>query len=548
MGGGKLPPRQKMIGMMYLVLTALLAMNVSKDILNAFVLINEGLETTNANFEKKNESIYAAFDKAKMDDPIKVTPYWKKANQAKRLADELDLYIEDLKKHLIRHTDQKDDPVEFLEDSIRLRADGGKYNTDSKDNYDIPTHALIGEPGNPKEGPGTGKELKEKVKLYREDLLNLIEKPEVRASMRIGLSTDDFGYNDAGEYETWEVGWFYHVPLAAVITAMSKIQSDVRNAEGDIIKTLYSNISADAFKFDTVALKVFPESRIVFLGQEFKAQLIVAAYSTTVDPILQLGKTDSAGSIIGTPDTNGISINRGLATYTRKPGSEGKVEWGGVLKIKAPDGSYKPFVFKDEYLVMKPSLVVSPTAMNLLYRGIENPVSVSVGGVPPEKLKISISNTESQTGSKGNLMVKPGKDKECIVSVAAEVETGKPAQRFGEFKFRVKDVPDPKAMFAGSAGGTVPLSQLKAAKQVIAKLENFEFEGVKFAVTSYRMSALVKGNLVEKEAKSSDLTADMKTLVNALKGNQKLFIEDVKAKGPDGRVRTLGSIIIKAIG
>lgn len=537
MAGGKLPPRQKMIGMMYLVLTALLAMNVSKDILDAFILINDGLENTNTNFEAKNEYIYNAFEKAKMNDPIKVTPYWKKAQQAKRLADELDLHLEQLKKYLIRETDKK--PPEVMpDDSLKLNT------TESKDNYDIPTHILIGEPATPKDGPNTARELKEKVKLFREDLLNLIEDPVTKAAMNIGLSTEDFGQNASGDYESWETGWFYHVPLAAVITAMSKIQSDVRNAEGDIIKTLYQNISADDFKFDTLAAKVIPSSKIVFIGEEYKADVIVAAYSTTVDPLLEIGDVDSSGKVKN-PDTTGISINRGLATFSTKPRTEGKVEWGGVIKIKKPDGSYQPYPFNESYLVMKPALVVSPTAMNLFYRGIDNPVEIAVSGVAPEKLKVSMNNG-SISGTKGKFTVRPGNDKECVISVSADMD-GK-IQRFGEQKFRVKNVPDPRPMFAGSAGGNVPMNNLKAASGVIAKLENFEFEGVKFEVVSFTMTALVKGNLVSKEGKGSTLTADMKTLVNALKGNQKLYIEDVKARGPDGSVRSLGSIVIKAIG
>ncbi len=537
MGGGKLPPRQKMIGMMYLVLTALLAMNVSKDILQAFVLINGGLENTNANFEQKNEYIYTAFEKAKMNDPIKVTPYWKKAQQAKRLADELDSHIEQLKKHLIRETDKKSEE-EMPEDSLNLRT------TESKDNYDIPTHALIGEPGDPKEGPNTGKELKEKVALFREDLLNLIEDPKMRASMNIGLSTADFGSNASGEYETWEVGWFYHVPLAAVITAMSKIQSDVRNAEGDIIKTLYQNISADDFKFDTLAAKVIPSSKVVFIGEEYKADIIVAAYSTTVDPVLEIGKADSIG-IVKNPDTTGVSISRGLATYSTKPRSEGKVEWGGVIKIKKPDGTYQPYPFNETYLVMKPALVVSPTSMNLFYRGVENPVSIAVSGVAPEKLKISISNA-TYTGAKGLLKVNPGKEKECIVSVSADMD-GK-IQRFGEAKFRVKDVPDPKP-FVGKYSGTakIPLGELKAQQGVIAKLENFEFEGVKFVIKSFTLTAIIKGTPVEKEANGPAFSSDMQTVIKSLKSGGRVFIENIKAVGPDGRSRDIGNISIKVI-
>lgn len=526
-----------MIGMMYLVLTALLAMNVSKDILDAFILINDGLENTNTNFESKNEYIYNAFEKAKMNDPLKVTPYWKKAQQAKRLADELDLHLEQLKKHLIRETDKKK-PEDVPDDSLRLNT------TESKDNYDIPTHILIGEPATPKEGPHTASELKEKVKMFREDLLNLIDDPVTRSAMNIGLSTEDFGKNASGDHETWETGWFYHVPLAAVITALSKIQSDVRNAEGDIIKTLYQNISADDFKFDTLAAKVIPSSKIVFIGEEYKADIIVAAYSTTVDPVLEIGDVDSSGNVKN-PDTTGISISRGLATFSSKPRSEGKVEWGGVIKIKKPDGSYQPYAFKENYLVMKPALVVSPTSMNLFYRGVENPVEIAVSGVAPEKLKVSMTNGNI-SGTKGAFKVMPGKDKECIISVSADMD-GK-IQRFGETKFRVKNVPDPKASFAGSFGGTVKLSQLKATQAMIAKLENFEFEGVKFDIVSYDVSAVIKGNLITKSNPGARVSENLKQIINNLRSGNKFYFENIKAKGPDGSIRDLGSMAIKVIG
>jgi gliding motility-associated protein GldM len=177
MAGGKETPRQKMIGMMYLVLTALLAMNVSKDILDAFVIINSGIETTNRNFENKNENTYNDFDKAKMNDPIKVTPFWQKAQQAKKLADELDLYMEELKHHLIRETDKV--PPEIPNDSLRLE------DVNSKDNYDIPTMILIGEPANPKDGERSAKELKGKISQFRDDLLNLIENPVIRQGMNL---------------------------------------------------------------------------------------------------------------------------------------------------------------------------------------------------------------------------------------------------------------------------------------------------------------------------------------------------------------------------
>jgi len=159
MSGGKETPRQKMIGMMYLVLTALLAMNVSKDILNAFVIINEGLQVTNENFMAKNEFTYAQFEKAKANDPAKVAEFYNKAFRAKGLSDEIYLHIEELKKYLIAVTAGNSSIEEVEDDSLfNLR------NVDSKDNYDIPTLWLVGsDPHAPKEGEWSALELKSKI-------------------------------------------------------------------------------------------------------------------------------------------------------------------------------------------------------------------------------------------------------------------------------------------------------------------------------------------------------------------------------------------------
>ena len=100
MSGGKETPRQKMIGMMYLVLTALLALNVSKEILNAFVIIEDGLNVTNKNFDSKNELLYSKFDKAMADNKTKTEPWYKKAKEAKKKSAELCAFVDEIKSEM----------------------------------------------------------------------------------------------------------------------------------------------------------------------------------------------------------------------------------------------------------------------------------------------------------------------------------------------------------------------------------------------------------------------------------------------------------------
>lgn len=546
MAGGKETPRQKMIGMMYLVLTALLAMNVSKDILDAFVIINDGIEVTNKNFMQKNEFTYNLFEKAKANDPDKVKKFYDKAFRAKGLADALYYHIEDLKKHLVAKTAGFESADAVPADSLfNLK------NVDAKDNYDIPTHILIGsDPSTPKDGENTAKELRGMIDEFKNDLLFLFDDEAERENLQLGLNTEDFGKVN-GTFESWETGNFDHIPLAAVVTALSKIQSDVRNAEADIIKALYRNISADDFKFDTLAAKVIPRSTYVIQGDSFVADVFVAAFSTTQDPRMRLAtefdpETEKpVYESFDELDSTNISIKNGMARYAIPASSEGLKEWGGVIQIKAPDGTWASYsVPKQTYTVAKPALVVSPTAMNVFYRGLDNPVEVSVPGVPTEKLEISMSNA-SKSGSNGNYKVRPGNGQTCMVSVSAEINGKK--QNFGKKEFRVKNVPDPKPYFGGKSGSdNIPRKDLYAAAGVIAKMENFEFD-LRFDIVSYQVSATIRGNVVEQACRGPQLSSNAKKIIKELKSGQKLYIEKIKAKGPDGTIRDLGTIALKVI-
>ena len=286
MAGGKLPPRQKMIGMMYLVLTALLAMNVSKEVLNSFIVINDGLQTTNTNFGQKNQMTYDQFERAYANDPVKVKPWLDKANIVQKEANALVEHLELLKRQVIKetakYTDQTPDSMYILR------------NVDSKDNYDVPTLIMIGDDAaNPKEGEWTATELHGKIDHFRETISKLFDPNKEKAvleSIEAGLELKAVPKpGSEGGSEPWELGNFYHLPLAAVVTNLSKIQADIRNAEADVIKYLLSNISADDFKFDTLAPYVIPNSNYVIIGDTYRADVIVAAFSTTQDPLLEIG-------------------------------------------------------------------------------------------------------------------------------------------------------------------------------------------------------------------------------------------------------------------
>ena len=539
MAGGKETPRQKMIGMMYLVLTALLALNVSKEILNAFAIINTGLESTNMNFAAKNEVTMMDFQKAMMNDEKKVKPFFDKAQSAVSASKEMFEYIKEIKSNVIQQSQQVEKNVADTL-SIEWMA--------KKDEYDATTNYMIGsDPGNI---TGESKTLKARLGDYKNKLLALLDDKD-RATMQLsGLNTDDMFSVVEEKVVSWEQNNFYHIPVAAVIAILSRIQNEVKNAEADVLKALYNRIDVGSFKFDTLAARVVANSNYVLTGDQYSAEIFVAAFSTTSNPTVLLGEIDTTlfapkpGVVY---DSTTVVVDRGVGVYQRKDFSEGENKFSGLIRVKNPaDNTFKYYPFKSTFIGARPAAVVSPTKMNVLYIGVENPISVSVPGVHPDKVRATISNGSlSASGGKGNFVARVQSGNKAIVSVSADFNGS--MKPMGTFEFRVKQVPDPVAFFAGKkASAAVNKSDLLAAQGVIANMENFDFD-LKFIVLSFELSMTVGG--VEATAKSNGnmVSAEQKMILSKSKSGSKVYIDQVKVKGPDGSIRTIPGLALKVI-
>ncbi len=552
-----------MIGMMYLVLTALLALNVSKEILNSFILINNGLVTTNTNFSNKNAAQMAAFDKEYALNPKKVQKYYDDAKAVKASADSLVEHIEFLKHYLIIKTDGLDstsiyalrkqwqdaDDVNKPRFKVQLDSIFNLKNVDSKDNYDIATNIMIGgEESKPKLGKFTAQEIKGKLDYFREKMKSFVKEPSLISALDANFNTDTTYKVSETETESWMLSNFYHIPLAAVITNLSKIQTDVRNGESDVIKNLFQNVSAEDFKFDKLEARVIPQSNYVLVGEKYQADVFVAAYSTTQNPSILIGEVDTAKRVlIGRGDSSNVKIKDGVGRYEVPAGAEGIKKWGGIIQVVSPGGEIKSYPFKSEYMVAKPALVVSPTKMNVLYIGVENPVSISVPGVPTENLSPSLSGGTLRPGKeKGEYIAEVKGGSEAIVSVSAKfmVDGKATTKNMGQFKFRVKRVPDPVAYIANKKDGLVSANELIAAGAVIPRMENFDFD-LQFKITAFDLSMNMQGDFITKSVNGNKLSAEMATMLKSAKKGTKIYIEEVKAVGPDGVPRKLAPLNLK---
>ncbi|MEI6815729.1 MAG: gliding motility protein GldM [Bacteroidota bacterium] len=539
MSSGKQTPRQKMINMMYLVLTALLALNISKEVLNAFVLVNESLVESQTNLAAKNSSTYAEFNVAMANDAVKTKPYYDKARAVKKLADEMINYIEKEKDHLIRET-EKLDP----KDSIPALIDVG-----AKDNYDIPTHLLCGG-----ENDGKGHEasdIKAKLDKFKSDILQILSgdplQKEFKKNLDEALNTADPKKEVEGK-RTWEMVNFYHNPLVAVEVMLTKFQNDVKNTEASMINYFLSSIGKQDFKFDTLAARVVAPTSYVLLGQEYDADVFVAAYSTTQNPQIWLGNYDTIGhKFIGNIDSNTVKGEGGVGKYKMHPNAEGPQKWGGVIRVKTPSNLWKEYPFHAEYIAAKPALVVSPDKMNVFYIGVDNPVSISVPGIPSENVKPTITaGNIVPTKDKGKFTVTVSTPGETVVKVSAKLNE-RETKPMGEMKFRVKRIPNPVAKVAGMIGGNIERSKLNIQYGVIPEMENFDFD-VKFTVVSFDFE-YTKGsdNFTKSNPAGGNFTQEMKDVLSKLPPSAKVYFSNIKVKAPDGTVRPIPGINFKLL-
>jgi gliding motility-associated protein GldM len=539
MGHGKETPRQKMIGMMYLVLTALLALNVSRSVLDAFVIVDEGLTKTTENFVLKNESIYNDFEQAAAENEAKAGQWLKIANEVKEKSDAMVERIQELKIKIVK-TSEGEETEAIHDGEIHGMHIGGK------DNTDVPAQIMVGD-----NNDGEGKVLKKELEEYRDFLLSIVSpKAEgVRNSIEKGLDTSDPPKVE-GKTETWESEHFEHLPLIGVITIMSNLQGNIRNAESEVLHYLYTQIDAGSFKFNKLQATVIPNTNYVIRGNEYEAEVFVAAFDTTQNPAVLVGNykevTLEDGStdyeMVGSYDSLPVVDGKGILSI--KPGSLGTKEWGGLIVLESPTGGApikKPF--RQEYQVAEPSMVVSPTKMNVFYLGVDNPVDISVAGVPSDKIFPTITN--GRIRKVGNsYIVNPKRPGNSFVSVQAEVNGKK--QNMGQMEFRVKTVPNPVATVAGKKGGDIQKNILLAQNGVLAEMENFDFD-LTFRVTRFVVSTTVGGFVREYVSKSNRFTGDQMQLMQNATRNQRIYIQDIQAVGPDGTTRDLPTIAFRII-
>jgi gliding motility-associated protein GldM len=568
MAGGKETPRQKMIGMMYLVLTALLALNISKDVLNAFIQINRGLVKNSANSEERADATLGLLDN--WSDKEKARPFQDKAHEMVEKADALVTYIIELKAHVLACSAKGNPDGSGFEEYIvegHLVDIGDKEKVSKPDENQNTTHMLIGdEPASPKNGPWSAVELREKLTAFSDDCQNLAvtdlkgnmhsivdEAPEAKALIANTFAFADIPNSEKGEPdEKWETALFYHSPLAAVIAHLSKIESDVILVKNTVLNFLASSINASDLKFSDVTVAVVPKQSYILKGDSFVAEIYLAAYNKASKTKVYMGGEVGDGAKPEVFDYSGkeaiMSGTDGKCKFKINESALGSHSHKGVIVYQDADGSDKaiPFIIPP-FTVGEAALVVSPTAMMVFYERVENPVEISVPGVDASQLSVSMSGGSISQKGGGNYMVMPTNgSREATINVSAVIngkQVSMPAKQF-----KIKKLPDPTPSFQGKNHMTTTISRgdATAASAVFASMgADFVFQGIPVSINGFTMTVASAGKITpEMRATGGSLTSEMKTALSKVKTGDKIYVERIEASVA-GERRPLPSISLK---
>ena len=497
-----------MINLMYVVLMAMLALNVSNEVLNGFAIVQESLNRTTENASQENQVIYDDFEQQMTANPQKVKEWYDKAMQVKEMSQRLYGLAAELKL------------------AIATEADGKGANPDSlqnKEDLEAANQIMLAP------GRGRGEELKKAIDTYREGILAMVtdsvKKEHIASDLTTKVPNGILGKN-------WQEYMFEAMPAVAAVTMLTKLQNDVRNAEKEVLHTLVQNIDVKDIRVNALDAFVIPNSQTIVQGDRFSAHIVMAAIDTTQVPEIYIG-----GKKVDLP-------NNVYETVTSRTGD---FTLSGYIQTINGNGDPIRRDFEQKYTVVEPSATVSADLTRMLYAGYNNPISISVPGVPLNKISASMTNGTLTPNGAGKYIAHPSQVGQDAIITVTSTNTGRP-QTMGSFAFRVRKLPDPTPYInvkdeQGNAdrfkGGNMSKQQLVESEGIGAAIDDGILD-IGFKVISFETVFFDNmGNAVPITSDGAQFSARQKENFRKLTRNRRFYISHVVAVGPDGIQRTL---------
>ncbi len=503
-------PRQLMINLMYLVLTAMLALNVSAEIINAFYALNKGMKNSNQIVDKSNTMIKNAIDEqVKAYNKPENQGYQAKALEAMTISKEFETYANSLITELVERAGGIDPN----------HSDGRPVRYKDKD---VPTNMFINQ--------GKGAEVEAKITETRKRFLALIDDPIKKKEFenQIALKVDSIP--EDSKAANWTDLKFKQMPVAAVMPILTKFVSDSKTSETALLNYFFNLVGGTDVKFDQFKVAIAPKKSYLIRGDKFEADVYLAAYSSNPGTGVSISVNGS-----------GLPITAGVAHYETTPSGIGKQTVNATASIKNPlTGALTTAVGTFEYEVGEKSATVSAEKMNVFYIGVDNPIAVSAAGVSSNELRVSCTGCESMNKvNDNNYNVRVNRPGEALINLTA------PGGLNVQKKFRVKLIPNPvpvlsvdfdrKSNFLGSG-------QMSANSGVIAKLENFDFDA-KCSIQSYVLVRVERRQDPQQANVNGASNGEAERLCRMAKPGDFYQFLNIKARCPGDQIaRDIGSI------
>lgn len=505
-------PRQKMIGMMYLVLTAMLALNVSAAILNGYAKVDESLHATIETMQEGNADTYAKFRVAMDQNPEKTEEWYNKAMEVQRVSNEFYNYVQGFKDNMVQLIGGNEGKVNAKVGDIK-----------KPDDTNVPQQYGIEE--------GNAKVLKEKIHAYRLFLEGITDNVEpLRSELEATFITPK-GINTSKDSITWEESIFHEMPICAALTVLSKIQNDIRHCEGKVVGHLLQMTDAGDLRVNKFSAHIIPSAKNVMKGQKYSAQLLFAAIDSTQALEYYV---------------NGQKLNSN-GVYEVIANNVGPQKIKGQIGYKDPQGVMQYLAFEDDYMVTEPTATISNTELNIIYRTHPNPFSISVPGVSSDLLEVKCSHAKVTKQADGQWIINPPKNTPDRLTIEVYANVNGTMLAMGAQEYRVRNLPKPDAYFEVNGelvdGGKISYVYLRDSKnKFVASYGADGLVQAKFEIESFQvrlpsgMTISVQGNQFNKRALDAISKLNLGTTIN---------IMSIKAKGQDGAEQMLRSLVIE---
>ncbi|MDR1407532.1 MAG: gliding motility protein GldM [Tannerella sp.] len=506
-------PRQKMINLMYLVFIAMMALNVSSEVLDGFELVEDSLQKTTTNATLRNIIAMEELDFYYQTNPERVGEWHGRGSKVKQQSDELFDYIQSLKEQIVKKTDGKS---------------GDVYHIKHKEDLEAASHVML--------APvvGEGKKLRDKLETYRTLMTEMVadtaKKAVIESVLNLRIPSKS-GITAAN----WETALFESMPVAAAVTILTKLQSDVRYVEGEALAYILSGVDEGAYRMNDVKAMVIPQSQIVMQGTPYTAQIALVAIDSTQHPRIFVDGTELPES------ENGI--------YTGSSAGVGEHRFAGEVVISGADGLPRNYPFADSYFVTEQTATIAPTLMNVLYESIENDIEIAIPGVPSGSVRASIS-AGTMTQKSGNVWTAhPQRGAGTVDVTLSAVSGGRAISMSREFKVRPLPPATPFIQYTDAAGasrkftgGSIAKRYLVEANGLMAAIDDGILD-VPFTVISFELVFYDSmGNALPEISQSGAFTDRQKTMIRNLARGKRFYITNVRANDPDGTQQRLATI------